>query len=482
MKNKIVTLLCTILAMTSVACVNTSKIDDQYNLLNTEEPITVTLWHYYAGAAMETLTKNTEEFNDTIGADYGVQIKLISKPSIEDLELELSESAQGVVYADDMPSMFLAYADKILELQELDVISDMNLFFSEEDKSLLIDDFLNYGVIGDEQVMLPVVKSTEVLYLNETYFDEFVSETGYSYDDLLTWDGIMEISRSYYEYTDAMTPDILYDGKAFLGMDSINNFIAVSSIQKGIDIYDYENEKANIDEEILKEIFDYYMEAWALGYIDGIAKYRTDDIRSGDLLAFIGSSAGFVYMPDWIEVDGGKEDIQWGSSQYPYFEGSDLKVVSQGAGIAVSKISDQQQQACALFLNYFWEDNITFALESAYVPVTKDFIDMDYDSKIEMFTSHDLEENEVDVYNLVTEQIEEGRLYQSLPFDGSYTIRAELGNVFETTANQLREKANKLQSQGLDRDEIIEEIDLDGAFSDMISKFYITLESKGVDK
>lgn len=482
MKKKLITLLCTMLAMISIGCGNTSKVDDQYNLLNKNEPITVTLWHYYAGAAMETLTKNTQEFNDTIGTDYGVQVKLISKPSIGDLEIELSESAQGVVYADEMPSMFLAYVDKILELQKLDVISDMNLFFSDENKSMLIDEFLNYGVINDAQVMLPVVKSTEVLYLNDTYFNEFAKETGHSREDLLTWDGILDVSRSYYEYTDAMTPDILYDGKAFWGMDSINNFIAVSSMQKGVDIYDFENEKANIDEEVLKEVFDYYMESWALGYMDSVAKYRTDDIRSGDLLGFIGSSAGFVYMPDWIEVDGGKEDIQWGASQYPYFVDSDPKVVSQGAGIAVSKISEQQQQACALYLNYFWEDNITFAIESAYVPVTKDFLEMNQDSKVEMFTSHNLEANDVDVYNLVTEQIEEGRLYQSMPFEGSYTIRTELGNVFEITANQLRDKARSLQAQGVEQGDILESLELDKAFADMLSKFYIVLESKGVSK
>ncbi len=482
MKKILVTALCTMLAITSVGCGNKTVADDQYDLLSKEEPITVTLWHYYAGSALETLAKNTDEFNETIGAEYGVKVQIVSKASIGDLEIELTESAQGVVYADEMPSMFLAYADKILELQELDVISDMNLFFSDEDKDLLIDDFMDYGVINDEQVMLPVVKSTEVLYLNETNFNEFAQESGYSQDDLLTWEGLLDVSKSYYEYTDAQTPDVDNDGKAFFGMDSINNFITVSSMQKGQDMFDADNGKANLDEAALREIFDYYMEAWAFGYLDGVAKYRTDDIRSGDLLAFIGSSAGFVYMPDWIEINGDKEDIQWSTSQYPYFKGSDHRVISQGAGIAVSKISEQQQQACALFLNYFWEDNTSFAIESAYVPVTKEFLEMDNDTKTAMFEKYDLQDNEVAVYDLVADQIEEGMLYQSMPFDGSYTVRTEIGYAFDNAATELREKVNSLLESGMSREEALDAMDLDLAFSTMMNALHVTLESKGVNK
>lgn len=482
MKKILVTALCTMLAITSIGCGNKKEVDDQYNLLSKDEPITVTLWHYYAGSALETLTKNTDKFNETIGDEYGVKVQIVSKPSIGDLEIELSESAQGVVYAGEMPSMFLAYADKILELQELDVISDMNLFFSDEDKSLLIDDFLDYGVINDEQVMLPVVKSTEVLYLNDTYFNEFSEIAGYSYEDLLTWEGLLEVSKSYYDYTDGLTPNLENDGKAFFGMDSINNFITVSSMQKGQDIFDYENGKANLDETALREIFDYYMEAWAFCYMDGAAKYRTDDIRSGDLLAFIGSSAGFVYMPDWIEVDGDKEDIIWSVSQYPFYKEADHRVVSQGAGIAVSKISDQQQQACALFLNYFWEDNISFAIESAYVPVTKEFLEMDDDTKSTMYDKHELDESSVEVYELVAEQIEEGMLYQSMPFEGSYTVRTEIGYSFENTANDLREKANQYLMNGMSREEALKALDLEAEFLKMMDALNVTLESKGVNK
>lgn len=482
MKKLLVLAMCGLITLNTVACGNNSKIIDQYDLLSKEEPITLTFWHYYAGAALETLTKNAKEFNETIGAQYGVTVEVISKPSIGDLEIELSESAQGVVYADEMPSMFLAYGDKILELQNLGVVSDMNSFFSEEDKEFLIEEFMEYGVINDEQAMLPVVKSTEVLYLNDTNFQKFTDVTKYSYEDLLTWEGLIEVAKSYYEYTDAMTPDIKNDGKAFFGMDSINNFITVSSVQKGVDMFDAENGKSNIDETILKEIFDYYMEAYALGYMDRIAKHGTDDIRSGDLLALIGSSAGFVYMPDWIETDGEKEEIEWKASEYPYFEDATPRVVSQGAGIGVSNISQQQQQASALFLNYFWKDNITFAIESAYVPVTKVFLEMDQETKNAMYDEYKINDKEIEVYEIVSNQIRDGLLYQSAPFEGSYIVRTEIGYLFEEFANKLRLKADEMIKDGTNRLDAINHLDLDGEFIEFMSKLNITLENKGVDQ
>lgn len=479
MKKIAVSLILALSAITIVGCSSNST-SEQYNLLSVDEPITVTLWHYYAGSALETLTKITDDFNQGIGAENGVKVQIVSKPSISDLEIELSESAQGVVYADEMPSMFLAYADKILELQEQGVISDMNQFFTEEDKDFLIEDFLHSGIINEEQVMMPVVKSTELMYLNDTTWNEFSNVYGYTYEDISTWDGILEVSKTYYDYTDELTPNIDNDGKAFFGMDSINNFIIVSSMQKNVDMFDAVNGKANIDEDVVREIFDFYMESWGMGYMDSIAKYRTDDIRSGNLMSFIGSSAGFVYMPEWMEVNGTKQDIQWKAIQYPYYNGGEHKVVSQGAGIAVSKISDQQQQACALFLNYFWEDNISFAIESAYVPVTNEFLNMSVDERNEKFDEQEFDEEIIRAYDLVSEQIENGMLYQSNPFYGSYIIRTEIGYSFEKTATNIRQIVLDKTKNGMSRQEAFNDIDLEKYYDEMMELFYKTLDSKGV--
>lgn len=453
---------------------------EQYSLLSKEDPIEVTLWHYYAGAAQENLNAIVADFNATVGAEQGVKVTNVSKPNIASLEIELNEAAQGVVYADAMPAMFLAYADKILELQDLGVISDMNEFFSEEDKEFLIEDFMISGLINDEQVMLPVVKSTEVMYINDTLWQEFATEAGFDDSNLKTFEGLYEVSKAYYEYTDAQTPNIANDGKAFFGMDSFSNFISVSSMQLGEDLYDADKGSANINEEVFRKFFDYYMEGYSLGYINNIASYRTDDIRAGDILAFLGSSAGFVYMPDWIEQNGDAVDIEWKALSYPYYEEGTPYVISQGAGIAVSKISEQQQQACALFLNFFWEDNVGFAIDSAYVPVTTEFLYSSDAEKTAIFNEYGLEENEISVYEIVLDQIGEGHLYQSMPFDGSYTVRTEITSAFEQTAGNIREVVREKISSGSSHDTVYDEIDMGLYFEMTMSSLYEVLSGKGV--
>lgn len=459
---------------------NTDSTYNQYSLLSTDDPIEVTLWHYYAGSAQENLYAIVNDFNATVGAQQGVKVTMVSKPNIASLEVELNEAAQGVVYADAMPSMFLAYADKILELQGLGVISDMNEFFSDEDKEFLIEDFLESGIINGEQVMLPVVKSTEVIYINDTLWQEFATANGYTDEDLRTWEGLLEVSKAYYTYTDEQTPNVANDGKAFFGMDSLSNFISISNMQLGVDLYDAENGKSNIDEEVFRAFFDYYVEAYSMGHLDNIASYRTDDIRSGDLVSFVGSSAGFVYMPDWIEVDGEAMDIEWKSLPYPYYEEGSPYVVSQGAGIAVSKISDQQQQACALFLNFFWEDNIGFAIDSAYVPVTTEFLYSTEAEKKVIFEEYELKDNEIGVYELVLDQISNNELYQSMPFDGSYTLRTEITASFEQIAQNIRELVREKIASGVSRETVFEEIDLDLYFEMTMTNLYEVLSGKGV--
>ncbi len=479
----VLSLMLMVATVTAAGCTQLETDEEEVeeeSLLSESDPITITFWHYYGDYVQEKLNIIVDEFNETKGAQYGVTVELVAKPSIADLEVELSESAQGVVYADEMPSMFLAYPDKILELQELGIISNLDEYMTEEEQELIIDSFLESGILNEEQAMFPVVKSTELIFINETYWNTFASATGYTDEDLLTWEGLMEVAKSYYDYTDALTPDISNDGKALFGMDSLQNFITVGSMQMGVDMFYDEDDLAILDEEILETIFNYYVEGVSMGYFDSVGKFRTDDMRSGDIIAFAGSSASFVYVPEWIEVDGQQEDITWKSLPYPYFESGEPYVLSQGAGIAVSKISDQQQEACVLFLNYFLDYNVDFALDSAYVPVTTEFLEFDSEERLELFQEYGLEENEVATYELVMEQIADEQLYQQDAFDGSYTFRTEIADVFEQAATNIRVIVDAKLDEGVAREGVLEEVDLEEQFETTLTLLEETLTSKGV--
>ena len=48
-------------------------------------------------------------------------------------------------------------------------------------------------------------------------------------------EGITETARQYYEWTDAQTPDIPDDGKAFFGRDAFANYMIIGARQ--LDVY-----------------------------------------------------------------------------------------------------------------------------------------------------------------------------------------------------------------------------------------------------
>ena len=49
--------------------------------------------------------------------------------------------------------------------------------------------------------ILPVVRSTENLFLNKTDWDRFAGDTGVRLDRLSTWEGVAETAKAYYEWS-----------------------------------------------------------------------------------------------------------------------------------------------------------------------------------------------------------------------------------------------------------------------------------------
>lgn len=461
-KKIMASMLC--LAMFFTGCSNSdvnSANSQNTNLQTSSNATTITFWHYYGEYVESKLNLIVDDFNKTVGAENNIIVKTVAKPSIADLETELSQSAQGVVYAEEMPSMFLAYTDKILELQKEGLVCNLDEYLTQEEKDYIIDDFLYSGIINGEQVMMPLVKSTELIFINDTAWSQFCEETGFTDQDLSTFEGILEVAKEYYIYTDEKTPDIANDGKALMGFDSVQNFIIVSSMQKGVDMYNTLDGVAVIDEDVLKEIFEWYVEGVMLGYFANVGKFRTDDMRTGAIIAYSGSSASYGYIPDWVEVDGQKQDIEWKSLPYPYYEDANQYVLSQGAGVAVSKISNEQQEACVLFLNYLLKDNLDFAFDTAYIPVINEVLDMNNEEFENMLMGYNLQQQEIDTYNIVIDQIENEQLYQPMAFEGSYILRTEVANIFEQLASNLKDLASEKMLNGVSREEVLDEINLD---------------------
>lgn len=111
--------------------------------------------------------------------------------------------------------MFVSYPKTVLAMPDDSVLVDYRDYFSEEELDRFIPAFLTEGQINDRQLILPVAKSTEVMFVNKTAFDRYAKDSGASLSDLETWEGVFRLAEDYTKWTDEQTPDIEGDGKPF---------------------------------------------------------------------------------------------------------------------------------------------------------------------------------------------------------------------------------------------------------------------------
>ena len=98
------------------------------------------------------------------------------------------------------------------------------------------------------------------MILNKTDWEPFAESTGVTLEDLTTIEGVVEVSRKYYEWTDDQTPEIPNDGKAFYGRDALPNYFFVGAQQLGQPLLKVENDQAhvNADQEVFRKLWDNY--------------------------------------------------------------------------------------------------------------------------------------------------------------------------------------------------------------------------------
>lgn len=453
--------------------------------LNPDEPVTVTLWYYYTGESQSDLEQAVSTFNQSVGRENGVVVEAVAKGNLRELEDAVTDAAKGVINAEEMPNIFSCYADKAMELDEIGAICNLKSYFTAEEQSEYVPGFIEDGIFDGRLLVLPIVKSTELLYINKTVLDEFAAATGaYSETDLETWEGLYDLSKAYYEWTDAATPETPWDGRGFAGIDELANFLIVSSKQLGTDLLDGEAGRVNLDKKVLRKIFDVYFPAISLGYFDEVGKFRSDDVKTGDLAAYVGASSGASYFPTFTEIDSQQVDIELLAASYPIFKDGSPFAIQQGAGMAVAKTNAAEEEGSCLFLKWFTDEtqNIDFARMTGYLPVMQQAYESDqFDATLSALTDGDSDaQNMQKVYDIALEEIVEESPYAAKPFDGSYDARTILKNSLTDAGLAGKEDAAALKAQGQTAEKILQGLDLDKQFEDWISQVCSELDDAGI--
>ena len=130
--------------------------------IKSENPVTVTVWTYYNGDLLESFNSLVDKFNEGEGKKLGIKVESSSQGSVNDLETNVLNSAEGKVGAAEMPNIFSAYADTAYTMDQMGKIADISGYLTEEEKETYVKSYLEEGDFsGDGSIKIfPVAKST----------------------------------------------------------------------------------------------------------------------------------------------------------------------------------------------------------------------------------------------------------------------------------------------------------------------------------
>ncbi len=449
------------------------------NLLNPKSPVSITVWTYYNGAQLDAFNLLVDEFNETVGKDRGIFIESYSQGSVTDLETSVLNAVQGKAGAGEIPNIFAAYADTAYAVDQLGLAADLSQYFTEEELNTFIDSYIMEGQFaGDGSIKIfPVAKSTEIFLLNKTDWDAFAAATGATYEDFSTIEGLTATAQAYYDWTDSLT-DEPNDGRAFFGRDAMANYFLVGAMQLGTEIFSVKDGKMTLhfEKDVLRKIWDNYYVPYVKGYFASSGRFRSDDVKTGNIISFVGSSSGATFFPDEVIVsDTESYAIEMEVFPCPQFAGGEAYAVQQGAGMVVTQGTEAEVYASVQFLKWLTQDerNITFSIESGYMPVTKSANNIDTILSIQTDTTDVMKKILSNAISMVTGNT----LYTPKAFKNGTTARSILEYSMSDLAAADRAAVLERLSQGQTLDEASADFTSDAHFDAWYQETLQSLEA-----
>lgn len=445
--------------------------------LDPDNPVSLTIWHYYNGAQQATFDTLVEEFNATVGKEEGIYVEAYSQGSVSDLENAVTASLNGDVGAEALPDIFSSYADTAYSVQQQDKLADLSQYFSKDELSNYVDSYIQEGYFNNDDALylFPVAKSTEIMMINKTDWETFAKETGSTLDELATSEGVVEVAQRYYEWTDAQTPDIPDDGKAFYGRDSMSNYFVLGMKQMGVDIFDAKDGKVTLhtDKDKIRRLWDNYYVPYVKGYFAAYGKFRSDDVKTGDVLAYTGSTSSIFYFPDSVETESETYPIDYEILNAPILDGGENYKVQQGAGMAVTKSDAAHEYAACEFLKWFTktENNMRFVCDSGYMPVMKEANDVQKLDDLIKDEGLEVSDKAYNCLKTVMQDFDDTKFYTPKSFDNGYNTRKVLDYNLSDKAVADKEAIDEAVANGTSREDAVAPYITDEAFEAWYASF-----------
>ena len=359
-KNLCMALLCTLLAVLLLTgC-------------GSKEMVTVSLWHVYGEADDSPLKDLIDEFNETVGKEKNIRVEVTSVTNTNNIHDKVLAAAGGEEGAESLPDMFVSYPKTVLAMPDSSILVNYRDYFSNDELSKFVPDFMQEGMINGKQLVLPIAKSTEILFINKTAFDRFAAATGVKLSDLYTWEGLFKTARKYVQWE--KTTEQENDPKPFLAHDSYFDYFQIGVTSLGGSFFNGSGTGISYS-PIFDRVWKSYAEAAAEGAVWLGSGYASQAMRTGDAVAVIASSASVRYFSDTVTyADNSTEKISIISLPCPTFIAGEKLTMQRGAGICTVKSTPQREKACMTFLKWLTETerNVQFATSLGYMPVKQE--------------------------------------------------------------------------------------------------------------
>lgn len=336
-----------------------------------ETPTTITVWHVYGGQADSPLNDLIDQFNQTVGKEQQINVQVTSVSNTNTIHELVLAAANGEPGASELPDLFISYPKTVMALPDDSILVNYRDYFSEEELSAFLPAFVEEGTVNDRLVILPVAKSTEIMFINQTIFDRFSQATGVTMEDLDTWEGLFRAAEIYADWTDEQTPDIPGDAKSMFVHDYYFNYFQIGAESLGEDFF-----RGN--KLAFGPAFQVAWEPLAQAALQGgvwlQGGYATASLRTGDSIVSVASSASILYYSDVVTYpDNTSEDITIISRPCPVFENGEKLVMQRGAGFCTVRSTPEREQAAVTFLKWLTEPehNVEFVTRTGYMPVTR---------------------------------------------------------------------------------------------------------------
>lgn len=396
--------------------------------LDTTNPIQITFWHTMSkDLSQPILNEAIEEFEELYPNITVVHQQIGGYEEVRD-QIITNLGTRGY------PNMAYCYPDHVAIYNESQITINIDNLIDDPKYGLggseikyetvkkedVIQAFLEEGkAFGDDKTYtLPFLKSTEVLFYNEDFFDEHNLEVP------TTWDEMWDLCEQIKKIDPNSTP---------LGIDSEDNLFITLAKQYGYDYTSATGEHFLFDNDgiagLLKELRGYYDSGYFITKATNNDSYTndkfTDTSAANRVYMTIGSTGGASYCSS--------TSFKTGIAMYPQVDTDNPQVISQGPSFCFfKKDNDQEVLATWLFAQFLLTPKYQnlFAQANGYIPVTNTAVDTpEYQEYLNGASEGPGNKNGLTALAAKQAVVQQSAYYTSPAFVGSSQAREEVGAI-----------------------------------------------------